>query len=170
MSEQELRDMFSYASEWADQQFRRTGRVVGMWHAVPSSGDMFVMLKPHPDKDIGVAMIRALFDLRDVVRYIFVDEAWMLIKQPALSAEELESAKRGMIWDHPDRIEVVMFSGEDAACGQIMARRRIFRPEKGKPYLGPFEWMTNLLPNKPGSIWHSEGRMVGLLPVRGMRQ
>jgi hypothetical protein len=52
-----------------------------------------------------------------------------------------------------------MFSGEDHA-GELLGKRRIERPAKGKPYLGPLE---------VEEYKTSEGRMVGMLPQRGAR-
>jgi hypothetical protein len=67
----------------------------------------------------------------------------------------------GTLADHPDRVEIVILSGEDETAGWCTARRVIIRPQHGKPYLGPLEIDVFEV---------SEGRMVGLLPQRGTRQ
>jgi hypothetical protein len=64
--------------------------------------------------------------------------------------------------NHPDRIEAVAISGEDCECGMRTAHRKIIRPKHGKPYLGPLEMTPR--------CDRSEGRMVGLLPVKGKMQ
>ena len=74
------------------------------------------------------------------------------------------------ISQHPDRVEVVQLQGEDQECGQLMAQMRIIRPASGKPYLKPMEWLIDLPFIPRGATVQSEGRMVGVLPVRGTRQ
>jgi hypothetical protein len=97
------------------------------------------------------------------------DEAWTLGRM--IKPEEVDAIMRDGIANHPDRVEVVQLQGEDLECGQIMGQRKIIRPESGKPYLAPLE-MLNDLPSIPHGalLSQSEGRMVGVLPVRGMRQ
>jgi hypothetical protein len=169
MSEKQLRDLITFASEFCDRQFAAKGVIYPRWHAVTSSGEQFYETSPLLDKDLAVAMIRALFDLRDVVRYVFIDEAWTLSRmvQPG---EEAKVQREGLS-KHPDRVEVVMISGEDRECGQLMLHRNIIRPAKGKPYLGPLLSLDEL-PFMPqgGHVDQSEGRMVGLLPKRGTMQ
>jgi hypothetical protein len=169
MSEQQLLDMIDYASSFAEKLFAAKGEIRPRYHAVTANEEVLVVPAPSRDKDTGVAMVRALFIDRHVVRYVFLDEAWMLGRtEVAIDDDEMARIMRDGLTNHPNRIEVVMFSGEDAECGMAMARRLIVRPENGKPYLGPFEWT---LPLRPGrNIHHLEGRMVGLLPPRGPQQ
>jgi hypothetical protein len=166
VSEQDLRAMIDYASKFCERMFAKTGEISPMYHAVASNGEHFFSPALSADKDIGVAMIRALFDLRDAVRYIFIDEAWTLDK-PLTDPVELDWINRHGIRKHPQRVEVVMIVGEDRDAGMISARRRIIRPKKGRAHLGPLEITTDVGGDK---TVQTEGRMVGLLPVRGPRQ
>jgi hypothetical protein len=168
MSEKQLRELLAFTSGQCDKIFARNGVIYPMWHAVTSTGESFIETPPFDDKDLAVAMIRALFDLKDVVRYVFVDEAWTLNRM--IRPEEDENIRREGIANHPDRVEVVMIQGEDRDCGQIMLHRDVIRPAKGKPYLGPLQSLDDLSFMPQGASVQSEGRMVGLLPVRGTRQ
>jgi hypothetical protein len=125
-----------------------------MYHAVTEGGEELVFSPPAPDKDTSVAMVRALFVIRKVVRYVFIDEAWLLEAKGGLDPADLLRAARKGISGHPDRREVLLLNAEDRHGGHIMGRRYILRPEHGKPKLSP---MTIL--------GHDEtaGRMVGLL-------
>jgi len=170
MSEKQLRLMFYRASQFCDAHFAQRGEIAPMWHAVTSTGRH--LIEPHPTflgKDMAMLMVRAFFKVEDVVRYVYVGEAWTLDRM--IKPEEEEAILRDGIENHPDRVEVVQLQGEDDECGQIMGQRRIIRPESGRPYLGPLE-MINDLPSIPNGarLSQSEGRMVGVLPVRGTRQ
>jgi hypothetical protein len=80
MSETELRRMFDQASRFCEAHFATYGEISPMWHAVTSSDE--TIIEPHPiylvDKDIAMALVRAFFDARDVVRYVNIGEAWTL--------------------------------------------------------------------------------------------
>jgi hypothetical protein len=168
MSEKQLRDLIAFTSNFCDRQFAAKGMIIPIWHAVTSTGESLIQTAPCDDKDLSVAMIRALFDIRDVVRYVFMDEAWTLARM--LQPDEQAKIRREGLANHPDRIEVVMIQGEDRDCGQIMLHRDIIRPAKGRPYLGPLQSLDDLPFIPHGARVQSEGRMVGLLPVRGTRQ
>jgi hypothetical protein len=106
-------------------------------------------------------MMRALFTIMPVKRYLFVDEAWII--ERSAHGEDADLAKYlaehdGSISQHPDRKEIVMFCGEDAEFGTLMARRVIVRPANGRAFLAPLAFA-----DKEGCN-HFEGRMVGLLP------
>jgi hypothetical protein len=168
MSEKQLRDLIAFASDFCDRIFKAKGEIYPMWHAVTSDGKDIPIVSPLEDKDLSVAMIRALFDLRDVVRYVYIDEAWTLSRM--VRPDEDEQVRREGISKHPDRVEIVMITGEDREYGgQLMAHRNIIRPRKGKPYLGPLQSIEDLPFIPPGGAATTEGRMVGLLPVRGAR-
>jgi hypothetical protein len=161
-----LQEFVTGCSEAAAKVFHLTGRISPMWHAVTREGEHLMTPSPCYDKDTAVALMRALFELRDVVRYVFIDEAWTVEvkRRPGEDVEALNERSRqlgGTLADHPDRVEVLLLSGEDETAGLCTARRVIHRPPHGKAYLGPLEIDT---PNR------SEGRMVGLLPQRGTRQ
>lgn len=169
MSERELRTMFDHASAFCDKAMASRGEIAPLWHAITSSGE--TIIEPHPTwlgKDMAAAAIRAMFELCDVVRYIYIGEAWTLIRM--MRPEEEEEIFRKGLSEHPDRVEVVQIQGEDRACGQMMGARKIIRPKKGKPYLGPVEMIEDLPYIPRGATMRSEGRMVGMLPVRGVRQ
>jgi len=169
MSENELRRMLDCASDFCERHFAKKGEIAPMWHAVCSDGQ--TIIEPHPTylgKDMAAAMIRSFFDLRDVIRYVYIGEAWTLNRM--IRPEEQEEIFRKGLSEHPDRVEVVQIQGEDHEYGQIIASREIIRPEHGRPYLGPL-LMVSDLPHVPrGATIQSEGRMVGMLPVRGTRQ
>jgi hypothetical protein len=170
MSEQQLRRMLEIASVHCERVFAREGEVVPMWHAVCANGDH--LIEPHPtmfEKPLAAALMRALFDVLDVARCVYVGEGWVVDvrgsdSDPKVKAA-LEAARRGRVDQHPDRVEIVMLMGEDRDAGMISAHRRIVRPENRKPYLGALEIVT-----RPGDGVQSSGRMVGMLPARGTRQ
>ena len=170
MSEQELRGMFAIVSQWARWKFEKCGQIHPMWHAVTASGVEFVTPRLHDHRDLCVAMIRALFRARDVVRYIYVDEAWMVIRPRCETPDEQARLDREGISNDPARTEIVLMSGEDIVCGQLMAHRLIIRPDHGKPHLGPLQWTGDGLPNPRGVPSQYEGRMIGLLPMQGSVQ
>jgi hypothetical protein len=161
-----LQEFITRCSEAAALMFDLRGRVSPMWHAVTREGEHLIIPSPHPDKDAAVTLMRALFELCDVVRYVMIDEAWTVEvkRRPGEDVEALNERGRqlgGTLADHPDRVEIVILSGEDETAGWCTARRVIIRPQHGKPYLGPLEIDVFEV---------SEGRMVGLLPQRGTRQ
>lgn len=158
MSERQLLDLVETVSRACERQFAARGFLSPMWHAVTADGEHIINGAPHEDKDLSVAMICALFELADVVRYVYIDEAWTVRTTSNAEADEVQ---RTGAKNHPRRREVVLITGEDCECRQVVARRDIVRPARGKPYLGP---LKILRPEQ------SEGRMVGLLPVKGLRQ
>ncbi len=105
---------------------------------------------------------------KDVVRYIYIGETWTLDRM--IERSEEAAILRDGLANHPERVEIVQLQGEDDECGQIMGQRRIIRPESGRPYLGPLEMVIDLPFMPYGATVQSEGRMVGVLPVRGTRQ
>jgi len=135
--------------------FESKGAIYPMYHTVTRAGDHNI-LTPPGEKDIAAIVMRAYFELADVVRYVFVNEAWQLYATKLSEDEMREIAKRGLA-DYPGRIEVLMYVGEDDS-GTITAHRTITRPSHGKAELGPLEI------DRPRV---SEGRMVGMLPQRG---
>jgi hypothetical protein len=132
MSEKQLRDMIASASDFCQQHFARRGAIAPQWHAVTASGD--ILSEPHPplEKDAAVMLIRLLFEFMDVVRYVYISEAWSLMKFGWTEADR-ELLERDGISKHPDRIEVVQMQGEDREYGQLVAFHEIIRPRRGKP-------------------------------------
>jgi hypothetical protein len=75
MSGKELRRMFNRASRFCEAHFARRGEIAPMWHAVTSEGENII--EPHPGylaKDLAMVMIRAFFDAKDVVRYVYIGD------------------------------------------------------------------------------------------------
>lgn len=160
MSEQQLNEMIEVASRVAEKMLRTKGEVRPMWHAIMADGDNLLVPAPHPDKDTAVALIRALFEIKNVVRYVFVDEAWVVIGRGPIPDEVRAWLGEHGARAHPGRIDAVMFTGEDGESGkQISSFRRILRPPQGKARLGPMEHYS--------AGREQEGRLIGLLPRRG---
>jgi hypothetical protein len=153
----ELRAMIESASQWADDQFAVHGLILPMWHILSGSGKNMLLPAPPYDKDISAAIMREALKIFEAIRYVFMDEAWVVEFRGDEAVEE--AAKASDLSTHPRRVEVVMFSGEDHA-GELLGKRRIERPAKGKAYLGPLEFEEYKV---------SEGRLVGMLPQRGAR-
>jgi hypothetical protein len=153
----DLREMIEIASDAAEKLFQTRGVIMPMYHCVTADHVHFVAPAPHKDKDIGVAMMRLMFKVKHVVRYVFIDEAWIVDQSHTDAAEgaklEAYAARHGLA-NHPDRREIVMFLAEDLA-GRLSAHRFILRPEHGKPTLAPLKFISGAA--------EAHGRMVGLL-------
>lgn len=157
MSARELRKMIELASKQCEKIFRITEEIAPMYHAIKRDGDALFFEAPGGSKDESVAMVRAAFELHDVVRYILINEAWVVEFTKLPSATELERWDQLGLSGHPDRREVLLFHGEDEASGEMRAQRYILRPEHGRATLTPLEFIDDT-----GGV--SEGRLVGLLP------
>jgi hypothetical protein len=159
MSEQQLRALIESASDFCEGAMRLHGNVAPIWHMITKDGEEIIELQPSMDKDTAAVLMRALMEIREVVRYVYFTEAWMVVLSrgnPDAKVDELASLS-----EHPDRVEVVTFQAEDSYNGMLSGHREIIRPKGGKPYLGP---LTILPPME------SRGRMVGMLPRRGTLQ
>lgn len=163
MSERMLREMITSASQTCEETFAEEHEIKPMFHAFTADGNYIVLSPPFEDKDLDMAMIREMFKIQDVVRYVFMVEAWTLSR--TLSIDEAEETGKRSICDHPERVEIVMIQAEDHEAGEIGAIRPIIRPVNTDPYLGPLEIVM-----EPGKGEIRKGRMVGLLPVRGTKQ
>jgi hypothetical protein len=165
MSAADLRLMIERASRHVEGIFQATGHILPMWHAIKSNGKHIIMPAPETDdKDTAAAIMRALFELEDVVCCLFIDEAWIIEAHNAGDARKLNEwiAQGHGARDHPNRYEVVVFAAEDANS-MLTARRPIIRPAHGKPKLGPLQ-----IDDMRGV--QSSGRMVGMLPRRATVQ
>lgn len=153
-----LRRMIERASDFVDKRFRQTGQIARTYHAITADGDQLVTPALDDDKDADAILIRALFAMRKVVRYIVIDEAWILDRKhgPIPPPAEMEWIARHGLRNHPDRREVVMISGEDIHGARLIGERFILRPEHGRATLSPLR----IIDMTEG---RSEGRMVGLL-------
>jgi len=156
-----LRDFIIKTDAKVTQIFDNAGEILPMWHSITESGEHKIVPSPPFDKDIAALLMRAYFELNDVVRYVFVNEAWQLYAPAGFSDDELHEIARHGLSDHPNRIEALMYQAEDET-GMLTAQRVITRPGNGnRPKLGPLEFM------EPA---HFEGRFVGMLPMRGTLQ
>jgi hypothetical protein len=165
MSTADLRSMIERASRHVEGIFQVTGHILPMWHAIKSNGQHIITPAPATDdKDMAAAIMRALFELEDVVCCLFIDEAWTIEADNAADARKITEwiAQGHGARDHPDRREVVAFAAEDES-GMLTARRPIIRPAHGKPKLGPLQ-----IDDMRGM--ESSGRMVGMLPRRAAVQ
>lgn len=169
MSQNDLMRLIEHASEFCQAAFARQGEIAPMWHAVTARGEEKITEHPQQlGKDLASALIRAWFELEDVVRYVYIGEAWT-VEQRGMSEADNESvmalARQQRLEKHADAVEVVQLQGEDRDCGQVVAVMRIERPAGRKPYLGKLKIVI-----APGDGFSSEGRMIGMLPVRGTKQ
>lgn len=156
-----LRTFVEIVIEAASRSFERNGCLRPFWHAVTAAGEHMILPPPDGfDKDMATVLVRAVFEARDVVRYAFVDEAWIIQKTTATEdADEVERLRRQMetIQDHPDAREILLVSAEDQQEGFVLARRHIERGADGKVKLAPLQFIDL-------EIKSAEGRMVGMLP------
>lgn len=151
------RDMIRAAAERASKIFRKDGSLLPIWECHTSKGEIFVIGTPFDggaSKEAASAMLRAMFELKDVVSFVFMTEAWVRAMDPA----EYDADKLGRegLSNDPKREEALVYQAEDAT-GQLMARQMITRPG-GKARLGPLDFQDE--------ITRSEGRFVGMLPRR----
>jgi hypothetical protein len=160
-----LRDaekLIQLASNVAGPMFRQQGRLLPMYHALGANGQHAIIPLPPDEKDAWPVIAKAAFKEIDAVAFVFISEAWIREMTPATRDEAMrlrdEWLQRGIAND-PLRKEVVVFNAEDDQGG-LCGHRPIIR-HKGRPHLGELEVET---------FTESEGRMVGLLPVRGTVQ
>jgi hypothetical protein len=155
----ELRALFEFADKQSVRIFRQNGRILPMYHAITEDGTNFVTPPFSDNKDEAVAVIRAMFQVRKVVRYVFIDEAWILdITRTGIDEADLDRITRAGLEHHPDRREILMLCAEDRSGARMMGHRFILRPEHGKPKLSPLTMLGD---------GQTEGRMVGLLQREG---
>jgi hypothetical protein len=136
-----LRAMIERASVGAERMFLAEGSLAPIWLAWKADGKSFLVPQLVDDWDQSLGLIRALFEIEQIVSYVSVAEAWMTAGH---------------------EIEIISFVAEDQQLGLLRAWRAIRRDAAGKPSLGPLEFAEG--------AWQTEGRMVGLLPARGTRQ
>ena len=159
----DLMRLLDHASMFVEHAFRDQGVVHPMWIAVDPTGKELVVPTPVPfvspdAKDYASMVVRAMFALRGVTRYVFVCESWVLLAEDA--PIDMEAVQRHGIADHPGRREVVALTAESERSGLLMAWRHIIRPAKGKAKLGPL-----IVEQRSGMT--VEGRMSSMLPRKG---
>jgi hypothetical protein len=94
-------------------------------------------------KDAVDAFLRYEMAKLDAARYAFVTEAWFVTAaglSPGEAADQHRRCEREGVRAQPDRIEIVMVSGQDLGGGQAMLYRQILRPERGRAALGEAKW------------------------------
>lgn len=158
-----LREFVEAASERAEKLFAENGKISPSYHVV-IDGDEITIPAPPFSKEIATSLMRLMLETLNVKRYVFLDEAWVVILQKDFkSYEEAQAYSRALPppLAHPERKECVMFSAEDETEGFYIARRFIERDADGKGTLGP-------LSTEQPTI--SGGRMFGLLPPKGTKQ
>lgn len=130
-----LEDLMVFASEQMAVRFKHVGRIYPMWHAESATDSFIISTDANQDKDLVTEAIAAFFRERNVIRFIFIDEAWIVDRKP----EDLQKLMlAGGVSAQPDRREIVMIHGEDATTAKVRVRD-IIRPKKGKARLGPLQ-------------------------------
>jgi hypothetical protein len=154
LSEMTIKEFIEFVSEPAKSIFKIEGVLKPMYHAIKSDGEEIIIPTILQDKDLTVTIIKEIFKELDIVKYVFMSEAWTLSSEKDKVPPELH--KKG-ISEHPDRKEIILIMGEDDN-GSTMASMDIIRRQDEDPTLGPLVFVS--------SEWY-EGRMVGLLPQKG---
>jgi hypothetical protein len=144
----DLRAFVEKASRRAEKIFRKTGELHPMWHGVALSGEEMLLPQLSEDRDLNIAMVKAIFAAAPARRYVFIGEAWTA---PPGGESDLSV--------HPQRQEVVLFTAEDCQLGSMAAVRKIVRQPGKRPRLEPLEFMDPV-----------QGRLAGLLPRIGKMQ
>jgi hypothetical protein len=110
MSNNPLVELIEGASSAAEPTFMKTGRFPPTWLMVTAEGQQIFSGPLSNHKDFGVALIKALMLFHKVVRYVFVDEAWILDRRDGtIEPGELARINRDGLADHPERQEILMF-------------------------------------------------------------
>jgi hypothetical protein len=155
--------LIEFASRMGAATFNVTGGISPLWHFVRSNGEHGVVM---PDafedgdhKDLVAEALRKMFEEMDVIAYVFMCESWLRLAGP--DEIDLEAVRREGLGADPKRQECIWYTAEDAT-GSLSAYQMIERPEgpNGPGRLQPLKWM------KRSS--RSEGRFVGMLPVKGL--
>jgi hypothetical protein len=150
-----LREFIELVARPISDRFMERGEIKPMYHIICCDGRDLVAPGLPGDKDLAVAVARALMEVVGATRYVFITEAWMLladgedVKKIDLAKVDAEGVEA-----QPGRKEVLLFNAEDAREGMIMAHREIIR-DGARATLGPLEVFAS---------GYSEGRMIGLLP------
>lgn len=160
-----LEQFMREASDRVESIFAIRGELVAMVDAVDRNGERHIIALPIPEggKDRAIALLRAELELRDIVRFVLMTEAWAVHAKPDAVEHATKLANESRLEEHPDRVEIVAFTAEDEKEGVLVGRRLIIRGAV-RPHLGPLEI------DNPTEITEHAGRMIGLLPRRGKVQ
>jgi hypothetical protein len=158
----ELKNLIEISSRLCGDLFKVKNEILPMWDAFTKDGRRLLFTTDMTNKDMTASAIRKVFNEEQVIRYVFITEAWMAYIDKGDERDISKSAmERGGVAKHPDRIEVLTFMAEDYNDGMAQAHRRIIR-EEGTVRLGPLEWVD--------TSHGSSGRFVGMLPKGGTLQ
>lgn len=147
-----LDEWVKHHAEFSARVFNDLGSLTAMWVAQTKDGMIMPIMAPLADKDQILMAIKMLFREKQVIRYVFMTEAWILESK---TKEIPESIKRGAaVSSHPDRREIIMVTAEDRDGTQLMGHMYILRPEHGKPTVSPFKLLDGFA---------NEGRFAKLL-------
>ena len=158
-----LRELIATASKSAELVFRKDSEIAPLYHMLKPDGTSLIWspaVSGLGDKDEIVAAARMIMRELQIARYVFIDEAWILetkTRTPQEMAEVERFCQEFGARAHPDRREILMFAAESRDGEQLIARRYILRPERGKPTLSPLKYWSEELGGK------MRGRMAGLL-------
>ena len=163
IADPELNKLLEHASMFVEHAFRHQGRIHPMWIARDRNGRELIVPPPVPfvdlaAKDYATGVVRSMFAIAGVTRYVFVAKSWILLAEDA--PIDKEAVQQRGISDHPSRREVVNMTAESEAGGMILAWRYIIRPPRGKAKLGPL-----IVEQRSGMT--VEGRMSSMLPRKG---
>jgi hypothetical protein len=136
----ELRAIIDNASSAVESIFAVDGELMPMWHLVTADGEYIMASPGGMEKDLATEAIRAIIKEKNIVRYIFIDEAWVVqstVKDEALKKIMDEGSS---LAEHPGRREFVIFCAEERNGGFILGRREILREQDKPPTLGQIEF------------------------------
>jgi hypothetical protein len=136
MPQDELRTLIEIASAIAERAFQHTGgRIIPMWHAVAADGKIQILPAPHDLDQFDITQsLRDHFAENNIVRYVFISEAWSLRTDDVAEYNKWRREYRSLK-DHPKRKEIMTFFAEDLTMAMI-AERAIIRPSREPPRLG----------------------------------
>lgn len=153
------RQLLTVAAKTVAPMFKKEGDLGPLWHIVRSDGEHMIVASPFggtTHKDAVASAMRQLLDEVGAVAYVFVCESWLLLTDKGADPNAFK--REGGIREHPKRQECIWYAAEDAQ-GSLSAYQIIDRPE-GQP--------ARLLPIRVlDGKSRSEGRFIGMLPVKG---
>jgi hypothetical protein len=155
-----LEELYAKQIEFCRKIFDECGEVQPMWVGQSNDNELYpisaVFGSPEEKEEIGETL-RAIFKRFDVIRYVSMLDSWMVISEKDKYVPGTRPS------EHPDRIEVILITGEDGE-NEIFGYFRIIRGEEGeKPRLSEFK-------RNNGSGFMSLGTFSALLPRQNNRE
>lgn len=154
-----LQEMFDYQVQFAAKAFAdMSGSVSPMFVGQDAEGILYPITtawESREEKHQIMMAVQEVFRKFEIVRYVSMVEAWMLIadKDDTAAKKEFMNAVPS---EHPKRQEAIIIIGEDGAR-QLFGFYPIIRDEKGATTLGQFK-----LQDTGNAI--SSGTLTELLP------